>query len=97
MNWVILLTRGRVAVHVLRSDWQLNGRGMAEVIDSMSGWLQELLGPGARLPRVVFTDRGTGMYSPGGAHCPPIRSCPQARRMALLLWHRCDHAGARYG
>ena len=26
MNWVILLTRGRVAVHVLRSDWQLNGR-----------------------------------------------------------------------
>ena len=66
VNWVILLTRGKVAVRVLPSDWQLSGEGMADVIGQLHAWLVEILGPQARLPRVLFTDRGTGMYSPGG-------------------------------
>ena len=65
-NWVILLARGQVGVFVLREDWKLNGSGMAEVIDNMEGWLRQMLGDDARLPRVVFTDRGTGMFSPCG-------------------------------
>ena len=65
-NWVILLARGQVGVFVLRPGWQLNGEGMAEVVDNMEGWLRQMLGGEARLPRVLFTDRGTGMYSPGG-------------------------------
>ena len=63
---VILLARGQVGVFVLRPDWQLNGEGMAEVVDNMEGWLRQMLGGEARLPRVLFTDRGTGMHSPGG-------------------------------
>ena len=58
MNWVILLARGRVAVHVLPADWQLNDEGMAEVASSLIGWLRDLLGPDAHLPRAVFTDMG---------------------------------------
>ena len=70
MNWVILLARGRVAVRVLPVEWQLNGEGMAEVAGSLTGWLRDLLGPDAHLPRVVFTDRGTGMFSPAGHILP---------------------------
>ena len=70
MNWVILLARGRVAVRVLPVEWQLNGEGMADVASSLTGWLRDLLGPDAPLPRVVFTDRGTGMYSPAGHVLP---------------------------
>ena len=40
-NWVILLARGQVGVFVLRPDWQLNGEGMAEVVDNMEGWLRQ--------------------------------------------------------
>ena len=29
--------------------------------------LRQMLGKEARLPRTLFTDRGTGMYSPGGS------------------------------
>ena len=39
---------------------------MAEVIDNLHGWLQELLGAGMRMPCIVFTSRGAGMYPPGG-------------------------------
>ena len=70
MNWVILLARGRAAVHVLPVEWQLNGEGMAEVASSLAGWLRDLLGPDAHLPRAVFTGRGTGMFSPAGHILP---------------------------
>ena len=70
MNWVILLARGQVAVRVLPVEWQLNGEGMADVASSLTAWLRDLLGPDAPLPRVVFTDRGTGMYSPAGHILP---------------------------
>ncbi len=66
VNWIILLTRGRVAVNVMPEDWELDGAGMAEVVRRLEGWLRELLGDDVRLPRVLFTDRGTGMYAPSG-------------------------------
>ena len=66
INWVILLARGIVVVKVLPSDWQLCGEGMAYVARRLVGWLRDALGPGTRLPRVVLTDRGTGMYAPAG-------------------------------
>ena len=53
--------------HIVPPDWQLDGTGLAEFVDRLPRVLQRLLGPTARLPRTVFTDRGTGMYSPLGA------------------------------
>ena len=39
---------------------------MAHVVASLPGVLRRMLGPGSTLPRTLFTDRGTGMYSPMG-------------------------------
>ena len=66
INWVIVLTRGVVLVKILPSDWQLRGEGMAYVVDCIGDWLRAALGEGQRMPRLIFTDRGTGMYSPAG-------------------------------
>lgn len=66
VNWVIVLARGVVAVKVLPSDWEPNGAGMATVAGCLEGWLREMLGPDARLPRIIASDRGPGMYAPNG-------------------------------
>ena len=66
MNWVIILARGVVGVDILPEEWNLDGDGMAVVVGRLEGRLREMLGPDARLPRVVMSDRGTGMYSPAG-------------------------------
>ena len=66
INWVMILARGRMCIDVLPDDWELNGDGMAAVVGRLEGKLRRMLGPRARMPRVLFTDRGTGMYSPAG-------------------------------
>ena len=81
INWVILLTRDIVVVKVLPSGWQLCGEGMAYVAHRLAGWLRNALGPGTHLPRVVFTDRGTGMYAPAGQI---VGACDRAIRGAGL-------------
>ena len=67
VNWFIVLARGRVAVEVMPPDWPLDSSGVATFVQRLPGILRRMLGARARLPRVVFTDRGTGMYSPQGA------------------------------
>ena len=39
---------------------------MAEAVDLLPGVLRRMLGKDALLPRVLFTDRGTGMYASNG-------------------------------
>ena len=46
--------------------WRCNGAGMAVVVERLESCLRKMLGRDARLPRVLFTDRGTGMYTPAG-------------------------------
>ena len=46
--------------------WQLNGAGLAQFVERLEDILTKMLGENARLPRTVFTDRGTGMYIPAG-------------------------------
>ena len=66
VNWFMVLTRGRAHVEVMPHDWELDGAGLAQFVERLPGLLRRMFGPLARLPRTVFTDRGTGMYSPGG-------------------------------
>ena len=66
ISWIVVLARGRMAIEMLPEDWALNGDGMAHVVASLPGVLRRMLGPGSTLPRTLFTDRGTGMYSPMG-------------------------------
>eukprot|EP00973_Karenia_brevis_P017228 2366159-Karenia_brevis.AAC.1 len=62
----MIVSRGVVAVHMLPKDWTVDGSGMASAVAVVPGVLREMLGDGALLSRVLFTDRGTGMYAPTG-------------------------------
>lgn len=66
VNWLMVMARGVLHVEVLPSEWKLDGEGMAAAVKLLPDALRRMLGRGARLPRTLFTDRGTGMYSPGG-------------------------------
>ena len=66
MNWFMVLARGVMHVEVMPVDWKLNGDGLAEFVERLPRILKKMLGSDARLPRTVFTDRGTGMYNPAG-------------------------------
>ena len=93
VNWVIVLTRGRIGVDILPLDWQLDGNGMAIVVHRLNDRLREMLGHCARRPRVLMSDRGTGMYAPSGqvvnAYEHAVQKCgfkffwgPDAKRQA---------------
>ncbi len=64
--WLMVLARGKVSVHVLPKDWKVTGGGMAAAVRDLTKVLHRSLGQDAQLPRVLFTDRGTGMYAPSG-------------------------------
>ena len=66
INWIVVLARGRVAIEMSSEDWALNGDGMAHVVASLPGILRRMLGARSTLPRTLWTNRGTGMYSPRG-------------------------------
>ena len=66
VNWLMVLARGKVSVHALPEDWAVNGEGMAVAVNALPQILRRSLGKDAQLPRVLFTDRGTGMHAPSG-------------------------------
>ena len=66
ISWLMILARGKVAVHVLPEGFHVNGESMASAVSELPNVLRRMLGPDTPLPRVVFTDRGTGMYAPSG-------------------------------
>lgn len=66
VNWFVVLARGKVHVEVMPEDWELTGAGLAQFVHRLPGILRKMLGPGAPLPRNLFTDRGTGLYSSQG-------------------------------
>ena len=79
MNWVIILARGAISVDILPLDWELDSEGMATVIRRLKERLRDMLGADARLPTILMTDRGTGMYAPSGhvtrAYDNAVRQC----------------------
>jgi hypothetical protein len=60
--WFVIVTRGKVHFEVMPDMWQQNGEGMAYLVDKLPAILRKMLGRQARLPRVMFTDRGPGFY-----------------------------------
>lgn len=66
VNWVMVLARGVVHVEMMPDDWKVNGDGLAAFVRRLPTILHGMLGQEAPLPRVLFTDRGTGMYTSGG-------------------------------
>ena len=66
ISWIMVMSRGVVAVHMLPADWATDGEGLAAAATELPRILRRMLGNEAHLPRVLFTDRGTGMYTPRG-------------------------------
>ena len=66
ISWLIVLARGGVGVQILPPEWGVNGEGLAIAVEGLEATLRGMLGREAQLPRVLFTDRGTGMYAPSG-------------------------------
>ena len=62
----MVLTRGTIHVEVMPADWTVSGEGLAMFVKRLSDILRRMLGQDARLPRTIFTDRGTGLYSSRG-------------------------------
>ena len=67
VNWFVVLARGKIHVEVMPAYWPLDSSGVATFVERLPRILRCMLGCRARLPSIVFTDRGTGMYSPHGA------------------------------
>ena len=62
----MVLSRGVVHVEVMPSGCKLDGDGLSSSVHKLLEVLRKMFGPEARLPRNVFTDRGTGMCIPNG-------------------------------
>ena len=62
----MVVTRGVVHAEAIPEDWKSDGEGLADFVQRLPEALRYMLGPDARLPRMLFTDRGTGMYTSTG-------------------------------
>ena len=83
VNWFMVLARGVVHVEVMPPDWTLNGKGVAAFVDRLPQILSKMFGTGSRLPRHVFTDRGTGLYTPQGRVVREYASAIQRNKFHL--------------
>ena len=73
--WFLVFTRGKVRFPIMDDDWKQNGEGMATMVEQLPGLLTNMLG-GAPKPRVIFTDRGPGLYQ--GCHGAIVNSYNKA-------------------
>jgi hypothetical protein len=60
--WFVVLTRGKVKLVHMGTDWQQTGAGMARFVNKLPVVLNQMLGTDATKPRICFTDRGPGFY-----------------------------------
>ena len=66
--WFIVLARGKVGVVFMPKGWRQTGAGIAQFVDQLEDKLREMLGPDARLPRTICSDRGPGFYQNGSGY-----------------------------
>ena len=69
--WFMVVARGVVGYVVMGHEWTQNGEGMRAFVEELGTVLRKMLGPDARLPRVVFTDRGPGLYHSSTGYIVP--------------------------
>ena len=64
--WITVLARGTVHFEVMGSEWEQTGEGQAKFVNKLEAILRKMVGPGQKLPRVVCTDRGPGLFARNG-------------------------------
>ena len=65
--WFVVLFRGHVHFEFMPDSWQQTGDGLKVFIERLPGILSKRLGDDA-WPRVVFSDRGPGLYQTSSGH-----------------------------
>ena len=63
-RWVLALSRGRVGVTVMDEGWGEDAESMAIFVKKLPKLLDTMLGRGVPKPKVLYSDRGAGMYVP---------------------------------
>ena len=62
--WVLVMSRGRIAVEVMPEGWKDDAAGMAMFAQRLPGVLKRMMGRGTATPKVLYSDRGPGMFVP---------------------------------
>ena len=63
-RWVLVLSRGRVGIMVMDEGWSECSQGMATFVERLPKLLNTMLGSDTAKPKVLYSDRGSGMYVP---------------------------------
>ena len=56
-----MLARGKVSLPLMPLDWT-QPNGVSYFVDDLAPLLKRMLGSNSRLPRIVVSDRGPGLY-----------------------------------
>ena len=64
IRWVLVLSRGRVGVTVMEEGWGEDAESMATFVGRLPKLLNTMLGRDVSKPKVLYSDRGSGMYAP---------------------------------
>ena len=62
--WVLVMSRGRVAVEVMPEGWKDDAAGMGQFARRVPNILNRMLGSSAAKPKVLYNDCGPGMFVP---------------------------------
>ena len=63
-DWILAMSRGRIGVMVMEEGWRPSGEGMAAFVERLPKLLKRMLGKTTSSPKVLYSDRGSGMFAP---------------------------------
>lgn len=66
--WFIVLARGKVSFPIMPDAWEQTGEGMACFVEGLEDVLNRMLRKPDKLPRVIMSDRGPGLYQSTTGH-----------------------------
>ena len=66
--WFVILARGVVRFEPMDASWTQTGAGMAQFVAKLTDILKNMLGNDTPLPRVLYTDRGPGLFHGSTGH-----------------------------
>jgi hypothetical protein len=66
--WFIVMARGKMQCLVMKDGWTQTGEGMAQAVEMLEPMLRKMCGRHARLPRIILSDRGPGLYQGSSGH-----------------------------
>ena len=66
--WFVILARGVVKFEAMEDTWTQTGEGMSRFVAKLTDILKAMLGDETPLPRMLYTDRGPGLFQGSTGH-----------------------------